>query len=371
MYNNVPCVGHSHPHVVDAIKYQVELLNVHSRYLHEDILAYAERLVNTHHPEIANVVFSCTGTEANEVALMMARGFTGGEGIICTDSAYHGNSFLVRQLSRPKKNLLVRSFPFPDSYRCEAPNPTEFYLQELCRVIESFQKDDIPISALLICSLCANEGLPNIPEGLMRQATDIVHEAGGLVIADEVQAGLGRAGRWWGYQYSDFQPDIVTMGKPLGAGIPLAATAASREIVERFRRKSRYFNTFAASPIQAAAGNAVLAVIENEGLLVNSSTVGDYFFKRLSELTDGHPHVGDIRQKGLFLAIDWVIDTASKEPDRDSAVLLVNALVDYGFLIGNAGAFGNVLKIRPPLVFTRHHADAFLDSFKSVLNDFN
>lgn len=371
MYNNVPCVGHAHPHVVEAISRQAGMLNVHSRYLHEGIVEYAERLAAHHSPSIESVVFTCTGTEANEVALLMARGATGARGIVCTDAAYHGNSTEVRKLTRRREPLAdVRPIPFPETYRYEEEgDATEFYLERLREVIAGFDDDGISFAGMLVCPILANEGLPDIPSGFMPRAADIVHAAGGLFIADEVQAGLCRTGSWWGYEVMDFVPDIVTMGKPMGAGVPLAAAAASRELVEDFRRKNRYFNTFASSPLQAAAGSAVLDVIEGEALRENADRVGRLLGARLRELQEGCEPLGDVRGHGLFVGIEWVTDRGSKTPDREGAVRVVNSLKNRGYLISNAGAFGNVLKLRPPLVFSEEDAEGFLEAFRGTLED--
>ena len=368
MYNNVPCIGHSHPHLIGAISSQVAQLNVHNRYLHEAILSYTERLVGLHHDGIQSVVMSCTGTEANEVAMMMARTITGGEGFICTDSAYHGNSAAVRQLTRARGSKTIRSIPFPESYRLDASNKADFYLNKLTEEIDTLSRNNVKLAGFLICSLCANEGLPSIPAGFFSRAQELVHQAGGVVIADEVQAGLGRSGRWWGYETSGFQPDIVSMGKPLGAGVPLAATASSQDFVTQFRQKSGYFNTFASSPLQAAAGNAVLDVFERENLIENSKAVGSYLLNELQKFNTDIETVGDTRGVGLFIAIEMVQSRESKLPDRDLAVRIVNALKNKGFLIGNAGANGNVLKLRPPLVFAKENADEFLSAYKQVVN---
>ena len=370
MYNNVPCVGHCHPHLVKTISEQVATLNVHSRYLHEGILDYAERLASHHHDGIESMVFTCTGTEANEVALMMARTATGGRGIVCTNAAYHGNSAAVRQLTRRRnEGGEVRSIPFPETYRVDAEDPLRYYLDRLHEAIESFGKDGIGFAGVLFCPILANEGLPNIPPGFMAKAAELAHAAGGLFIADEVQAGLGRTGRWWGYETQGVEPDIAVMGKPLGAGVPLAATAASRALVETFRRTSGYFNTFAASPLQAAAGNAVLDVIENDELCANAATVGEMLRARLKELQAGCEAMGDVRGHGLFIGIEWVEDRATKQADRAGAIRLVNAMKDKGFLIGNAGAYGNVVKIRPPLVFSPADAATFLAAFEETLGE--
>ncbi len=373
MYNNVPSVGHCHPHVVDAVSNQIATLNVHSRYLHEGILEYAERLTAKHHNGIHSVVFSCTGTEANEVALMMARAATGGEGIICTNAAYHGNSTEVRRLTHCKSETgNVRSIPFPEIFRfgqVDTPtaDPCDYFLHRLNDVIAGFERDGVALAGMLVCPIFANEGLPNVPAGFFSEALKMVHAAGGLLIADEVQAGLCRTGQWWGYEVMGFEPDIVTMGKPLGAGLPVAATAASRDLVETFRRDTRYFNTFASSPAQAAAGNAVLDVIESERLLESVGAVGDWLRAELANCKDRCEPMADVRGSGLFVALEWVKDRSSLTPDRHGAIRVVDKLKDRGFLTSNAGAYGNVVKLRPPLVFSQADAEEFMTAFEDVL----
>ena len=368
LYNNVPCVGHCHPQFVETVSRQVNTLNVHSRYLHESILDYAERLIARHDDSIGSIIFSCTGTEENEIALRMARLATGGRGIICTDATYHGNSVEVSKLTRPKDHRDdVRSIPFPETYRNNSTEPQKHFLEELQAVIDSFKKDNIPFAGILVCPIFANEGLPNIPAGFMPAAVDLVHDAGGVFIADEVQSGLCRTGLWWGYELMNFVPDIVTMGKPLGGGIPLAATAASTELIEMFRQHTRYFNTCASSPVQAAAGNAVLDIIEQENLCENVSTVGAFMRDRLVKIQTEHSSIGDVRGHGLFLGLEWVTDLESKAPDKEGVVKVVNALKDRGYLTSNAGAYGNVLKIRPPLVFSKDDAEEFLNAFEQTL----
>lgn len=378
MYNNVPCVGHAHPHVVEAMSRQAGTLNVHSRYLHTGILDYAERLLSHHHAGIESIVFACSGTEANEVAMMMARLATDGRGIICTDAAYHGNSAEVRKLSRVRGTNLqgseIRSIPFPQKYRpivegLGDADLTEQYLSKLQDAIDGFKEDDIPFAGMLVCPIFANEGLPDVPGGFMPRAARMVRDAGGLVIADEVQAGMCRVGTWWGYEKMDFQPDIVTMGKPLGNGYPLSAAAASRDLVENFRRNTRYFNTFASSPLQAAVGQAVLDVIEQDRLWENATKIGDYLRDRLGSITTGCEHAGDIRGHGLFTGIEWVTDRSARAPDMAGAAKVANLLKEKGFLLSNAGAQGNVVKIRPPLVFSREHADSFLPAFEATLRE--
>ena len=376
MYNNVPCVGHANPQVVEAMVKQASTLNVHSRYLHESIVRYAERLSTHHHESLTTTVFTCTGTEASEVALMMARSATGGRGIICTNAAYHGNSEEVRKLTHTPLDRKdeIRSIPFPQTYRpikesASEAELAELYLAEVGRVIEEFAADGIPFAGMLVCSILANEGLPNIPTGFMPRAAEMVRQAGGLFIADEVQAGFCRPGRWWGYEVTGFIPDIVSMGKPLGNGFPLAGVIAREELINKFRASTRYFNTFASSPLQAEVGMAVLDVIENENLCEKAANVGTYLRNQLASLPARYDAVADVRGHGLFAGLEWVSDRSARTPDRKGAAEVANRLKNKGFLVVNMGALGNVLKIRPPLVFTRQHADLFLDALSEVLRE--
>jgi len=376
MYNNVPCVGHANPDVVEAMSRQQGTLNVHSRYLHEGIVAFAERLANLHGPQIESVVFTCSGTEANEVALRMARLTTGKAGIVCTNATYHGNSEAVGKMTRigGGSNAAgdVRAIPFPEKLRPLVPGASEdalaeAYLDRLRQTIRSFEDDGTGFAGLIVCSIFANEGLPDVPRGFMPRAAEIVRAAGGLVIADEVQAGYGRTGRWWGYDVTGFAPDIVVTGKPMGNGLPLAATAASRSLVEGFRAATRYFNTFASSPLQAAVGMAVLDVIERDGLRENVAAVGTFLKAALAERKARFASIADVRGHGLFIGVEIARTDASRTPDTDKAIDVINRLKDKGFLTSNAGAYRNVVKIRPPLVFAQRHAEEFLVAFDATM----
>jgi 4-aminobutyrate aminotransferase-like enzyme len=378
MYNNVPCVGHANAAVVRAMAEQQATLNVHSRYLHEGVVGFAERLAGLHHDNIESVVFSCSGTEAVEVALGMARIVTGRRGIVCTEAAYHGNSELVGSLSyvgkkEPGKGE-IRCFPYPDLYRPLIQGGTEAELCEasLARVkgaIEGLQEDGHGFAGLIMCSIFANEGLPNIPAGFMSRVTDLVHEAGGLVIADEVQAGYARTGRWWGYDDTRFKPDIVVTGKPMGNGLPLAATAASRVLVETFRSGTRYFNTFSSSPLQAAVGMAVLDEIERRDLCSSVAKVGAHLKCELQERAKQHDFIGDVRGRGLFIGVEMVRDGLSKKPHPECADTISNCLKDKGVLVSTDGKYDNIVKIRPPLVFSFEHAEEFLAAFDETLEE--
>jgi len=378
MYNNVPCVGHANPVVVKAMAEQQATLNVHSRYLHGGIVTFAERLTGLNHDGIESVVFSCSGTEANEVAIQMARLITGNRGLICTDAAYHGNSTVVDSLSyvglSPGETSDIRSFPFPERYRplkeglsdeelCDA------YLARVATAIESLQTDGPGFAALIMCPIFANEGVPDIPSGFMSRVTDLVHKEGGLVIADEVQSGYGRTGQWWGYESSEFRPDIVVMGKPMGNGLPLGATAAKKDLIDTFRAEKDYFNTCASTPLQAAVGMAVLDEIERLDLLNNAADVGARLLTDLRGRIDMYNAIGDVRGSGLFLSIEMIKDSYSKDPDAELAVSLSDRLKYKGFLVSYAGKYENVLKIRPPLVFSHANADDFIGAFDECMEE--
>jgi 4-aminobutyrate aminotransferase-like enzyme len=378
MYNNVPCVGHANPAVVQAMAEQQATVNVHSRYLHEGIVAFAERLVGLNHESIESVVFSCSGTEAVEVAIQMARIVTGNRGLICTDATYHGNSELVGSLSYlgcpPNQSGEIRSFPFPECYRPlkEGLNEDELcaaYLAEVAAGIESLKAEGAGFAALIMCSIFANEGLPDIPCGFMSRVTDLVHGEGGLVIADEVQSGYARTGRWWGYEATQFQPDIVVTGKPMGNGLPLGATAARREFVELFRAEKDYFNTCAATPLQAAVGMAVLDEIERLDLLNHVADVGARLAGELERRIKLHSSIGDVRGCGLFISIEMIKDGDTRKPDAALTSTLSDRLKDKGFLVSYSGKYDNVLKIRPPLVFSQANADEFLEAFDECIGE--
>jgi 4-aminobutyrate aminotransferase-like enzyme len=378
LYNNVPCVGHANPRVAEAMRRQQLTLNVHSRYLHNDIVEFAERLTALHGPAVESVVFSCSGTEANDVAIRMARVATGRRGIVCSSHNYHGSSELINGLARaatdPAAFPEVRTFPFPDTYRpiqagLSETQLADLYLAELDRSIDSLQHSGTGLAAMLICPLLANEGVPTVPSDFFGRAVAMVHDAGGLVISDEVQAGYGRTGDWWGYQHAGFQPDVVVTGKPMGNGLPIAATAASRVLVEQFRDATRYFNTFASSPLQAAVGLAVLDEIEQRELLLNAAELGTRLMSELTSRAQGCDWIGDVRGRGLFVGIDVVADPTSREPDAGRALDVVNRLKDKGYLTSTDGAYDNMVKIRPPLVIAPEHIAGFLTAFDDVCED--
>jgi 4-aminobutyrate aminotransferase-like enzyme len=373
MYNNIPVVGHCNPRVVDALARQAATLVTHSRYLDETILDYAERLLGVHADGIDRVVFTCTGTEANEVAMQMARLASGGRGFICTDRAYHGNSDLVGTLTdAPLRGRAgVRAFRFPDLYRplepgLSEPEVCEQALGEVRAAIDDLATDGVPLAGMLLCSILANEGLPWIPAGFMEQAAAIVREAGGVVIFDEVQAGFCRTGRFWGYQSTGVVPDIVTMGKPIGNGLPLGACAGRPELVDLFRERTGYFNTFSSTAMHGAVGMAVLDELQDRQLDEHAGAIGAHLKAGIDAIATPYGRIGAVRQRGLFLGIEWVVDRDSRTPDAHGARAACEALKDRGFLTAPAGALHNQVKIRPPLVFDQAQADLFLEAFAEV-----
>ncbi|MEM7323631.1 MAG: aminotransferase class III-fold pyridoxal phosphate-dependent enzyme [Actinomycetota bacterium] len=374
LYNNVPCVGHANPRVAEALATQAATLNVNSRYLHPSVVDYVERLLDLHTDGIESTILACSGTEATELAIRIARRTTGHRGIICTDATYHGNSTLVGRLSwlpRGTGDGPIRSISTPQLFRplevgLDEAELKQRYLDQLAETIAGFQSDGTGFAGLMLCSILANEGLPDVPDGWFQDAVSLVRESGGVVIADEVQAGFGRSGHLWGYEAKDFTPDIVCMGKPMGNGLPVSAVAAGHEVISAYRQKQRYFNTFAATPLQAAAGTAVLDEIEERDLVSNARTIGGRLKGALTALQPDQPTMGDVRGLGLFIGVDWV-HPGTTDPDVAGAKAMVEALKDRGMLISNAGQHGNVLKIRPPLVLEQHHADLFLDAFTDAL----
>lgn len=376
-YNNIPAVGHCNARVIDAIDRQSRTLNVHSRYLNEVVVRYAERLLATFEERFDQVIFTCTGSEANEQAIRIARMVGRGKGVICTEFAYHGNTAAVDRVSplfhhHPQFFTDVRTIPVPDTYRpiggLVGDALVEAALARVESAIASLEEAGIGVAGMILCSVFANEGLPRIPPGFLSRASAMVRKAGGLVIADEVQAGFGRTGRMWGHELMGFTPDIVTMGKPMGNGYPIAALVGRADIFDAFRKKVFYFNTFAAAQVGAAAAGAVLDVIEEQQLLANACRVGAEIRAGLAALAEECPLIGTVRGEGLWVGVELVRDRVSKEPATAETRLLVNELRRSGILLSSTGPAENVLKIRPPLVFNRDNADELLTGLRRALD---
>jgi 4-aminobutyrate aminotransferase-like enzyme len=373
-YNNVPSVGHCHPHVVEAVTRQLGQLNIHNRYLHPGIIHYAERLLATLPAALSHVTFTCTGSESNDLALRLAAHFTGEEGVVVTEAAYHGNTALVTECSPSSFKQgtpppRVRVVPAPDTFRVPQERLSDTFAGHIAAAIEDLKRQGIGISALLIDSIFSSDGVFADPPGFLRAAIDVVHRAGGLVIADEVQPGFGRTGAsWWGFQRHGVEPDIVTLGKPMGNGFPLSAVVMRPEILDAFCARYGYFNTTAASPAAAAVGQAVLDVIERENLMENAVRVGGYLKQRLTEMSARHPQIVDVRGAGFYIGVE-LLTRSDAAPAPELAAAVINGLRDRRVLIGAAGRFGSVLKIRPPLCFSAVHADHLVATLDDVLTE--
>ena len=368
MYNNVPHVGHCHPHVVSAISEQAAKLNTHTRYLHENVLDYAERLTAKFSDELDIAMFCCTGSEANELALRIARTVTGAEGMIVTDFAYYGNTKAIREISTEdcpadERPPYVISVPAPDCYRgrYRGADAGERYAAHVQEAIDTLADRGIGPAAFIVDTIISSDGVVAPPAGYLKRAAEIVHAAGGLFVADEVQPGFGRTGsHFWGFEVDGSKPDIVTMGKPMGNGHPIAAVVTRGEMASAFNKADGYFNTFGGNPVSCAAAMAVLDVIENENLQQNALDVGQYIANGLVSLAGDHDVIGDIRGSGLFIGVELVTDRDERTPAISFAQRLVNDLRDRGVLTGLIGPDDNILKLRSPLVLQKSDADFML-----------
>jgi len=375
VYNNVPVAGHCHPRIISSLTDQASKLNVHSRYVSEVVVNYSEKLISLHSDNLSKLQMACSGTEAVEIAIKMARIYTGGQGIICSNATYHGNSHETFRMTIGPFEPEFRRVTYPQSYRpikegLSEAELCELYIKEVEKQIEGFSQDGIKFAGLIFCSIFANEGLPDFSKDYLSKVSKLVRDSGGVVILDEVQAGFGRTGTWWGYELSNVSPDIAVMGKPMGSGLPVSGVVTTEEISDSFHEKAFYFNTTAATPLQAAVGGTVIDIIQDEGLIENAEKIGGYLKAELLKIKDDFDYLGDIRGPGLFIGLDIVDNKEDKNPDREKAIEIVEILKGKGVLISNAGQYRNVLKLRPPLVFDSSHADFLLDelsaSFKEV-----
>ena len=366
-YNNVASVGHCHPHVVAAMARQAGVLASHTRYLHEGVLAYAERLLGHFPAELSHVMFTCTGSEANDLAFRIARAHTGGTGFIVTENAYHGVTYAIAGMSPSLGSGVdlgehVRVVPAP---RTGSETGAEF-AAGVQAAIRDMQRHGIKPAALIVDTVFSSDGVFADPAGFLAPAVAAIRAAGGVLIADEVQPGFGRTGAaMWGFQRHDVLPDMVSLGKPMGNGYPVAGLVMQPRVIEAFGAKARYFNTFGGNAVAAATAMAVLEVIEGEGLQANCAKVGAAFAEGLRGLAKGHAALGELRAVGLFLGQD-IVDGEGR-PDAARAGWIVNRLREEGVLISATGPKGHVLKIRPPMVFSVENVAFFLDRLERVL----
>ncbi|RJG44384.1 aspartate aminotransferase family protein [Mesorhizobium sp. DCY119] len=372
-YNNVASVGHCNPQVVEAIARQTTTLNTHTRYLHEGIVDYAEKLTATFPRDISQVMFTCTGSEANDLAVRVARQVTGGAGIISTKLAYHGLTNAVAEFSPSLGEFVnlgehVRTVRPPDSYTGSATSIAETFANGVEEALADLKRHGIKPAMFIVDTIFSSDGVYADPRGFLKPAVDLARKAGALFVADEVQPGFGRTGdEMWGFQRHDLLPDIVTIGKPMGNGYPMAGVVLKPDVIAEFGRNARYFNTFGGNPVAAAAGTAVLDIIQKQQLQQNARDVGGYLLEELRTLATDYPLIGDVRGAGLFIGVEIVSDAFAKAPDAKTTTRIVNGLRDRFVLISATGPRANVLKIRPPLVFSRENADFLLDALRETL----
>lgn len=373
-FNNVCHIGHAHPAVVEAMAKQASTLNTNTRYLHDNIVAYAERLTATLPDNLTVAGFTNSGSEANSLALRMMRVHTGRENAVVLDWSYHGTTQELIDISPYKFNRKggkgakphVYVAKVPDSYRAPkdwAPEDhAKLYAESVAEQIALMQAKGEGPGFFIAESIPSVAGQVFMPDGYLKHVYKMIRDAGGICIADEVQVGFGRVGsHWWAFETQDVTPDIVTMGKPIGDGHPMAAMVTTREIADSFNNGMEYFNTFGGNPVSCAVGLAVLDVIESQNLRGNALTIGNYLMDSFREMQNRYEVIGDVRGLGLFLGIELVNDRYTKEPATNIARAVCNVARRRGILMGTEGPFDNVLKMRPPMIFSKANADHLLN----------
>lgn len=368
-YNNVASVGHCHPAVVEAIAAQAAQLNTHTRYLSDAIVEFAEDFLTEFPPELRSLTMTCTGSEANDLALRVARLVTGGQGILVTRWAYHGVTSALAELSPSlgegfMQGNTVWLIDAPDTFR----HPGAFGAG-VERALEEMKQAGVKPAALLLDTIFSSDGIFSPPPQEIQRAVAQVRAAGGLFIADEVQPGFGRTGSSrWGFARYGVLPDLVSLGKPMGNGHPVAGLVGRPELFAEFGRRQRYFNTFGGNPVSCRAAHAVLQVLRREALQQNAQTTGALLREGLQKLAARYPVIGDVRGEGLFIGVELVSDQRNT-PAPEQAAYVVNAMRRKQILISATGPSANVLKIRPPLVFQPEHAALLLETLAEVLGE--
>ncbi len=376
--NNVAHVGHEHYEVVKAGRGQMALLNTNTRYLHKNINELAQLLLSTFPPELNVVHFVNSGSEANELALRMAKTITEGKGFIASEVGYHGNTNACIDVSSYKfdgkggkgKPDHVEIFPLPDGFRGKyrGENTGKLYAEEVLKCIQNLKQKNIPLAGLIVESIISCGGQIELPEGFLQKSFELVRAENGVCIIDEVQVGCGRVGKtFWGFQLHKVIPDIVTIGKPLGNGHPLAAVVCTTEIADKFANGMEFFNTFGGNPVSCAIGAAVLRTIKDENLQENALEVGCFLKKELKQLAQDFPIIGDVRGQGLFLGFELV--DANLIPLEAQTTYLINRMKEFGILLSSDGPDHNVIKIKPPMVFSMENAKEFLYYLRKVCGE--
>ena len=374
-YNNVPVVGHAHPRVVDAISRQAATLNTNTRYLHEHVVDLAERLTATLPEALDTVMFVNSGSEANDLAWRLATTVTGADAGLVTEWGYHGVTAAIADFSpsewpHGEQPSGVETFAAPDTYRgryADANDPASVAREEVVGAVARLAERGRRPAALFLDSTFTADGIfvpaPDVVAGIIAAARD----AGALYVADEVQSGHGRTGELWGHTRWGVVPDVVTLGKPMGNGHPVAAVITRAEIADRFGAQTTFFSTFGGNPVASAAALAVLDVLKDDRLLAHAVRVGDELRARLAELSTHHPAIGDVRGRGLMTGVELVRDPATREQAADLAARIKDEMAERGVLIGTTGRLKNVLKIRPPLIISPDEAGLIARRLDEVL----
>ncbi|XP_048760525.2 5-phosphohydroxy-L-lysine phospho-lyase-like [Ostrea edulis] len=387
--NNVCHVGHCHPHVAEEACKQIRTLNTNSRYLHDNLVLLAKKITSTLPEKLSVVYLVNSGSEANDLAIRLARHYTRGTEMITLDHAYHGHVSSVMDISPYKLRTNVDGshvqpehvhvVPCPDSYRGkyrdDQYSPTEVsqkYADEVKDVINRVQEQGKKVCFYIAESMQSCGGQIIMPEGYLKQVYKYVQDAGGVCIADEVQVGFGRVGsHFWAFQPEGVEPDIVTMGKPMGNGHPVAAVVTTQEISDKFKASGmQYFNTYGGNPVSCAVALAVLHVMEEEKLQDHAQKVGNYWINKVTELKQKFPIIGDVRGRGLFVGIDLVKDRETREPATQEAQTVVRRMKEEArILISSDGPYNNVLKTKPPMCFSQENVDRFCLKLSEILTD--
>ncbi|MDR5652038.1 aspartate aminotransferase family protein [Ruixingdingia sedimenti] len=374
MYNNVPVVGHGHPEVIEAVTRQMRQLNTHTRYVVGVVDDYIEALKATLPAGLDNVVLTCSGSEANDLAMRLARRVSGGQGIIVTENAYHGNTAIVTEVSP----AAIRNTALAEHVvTVPAPSRENFgddiaggFAGAVEAAIRQLRRRGIAPAALLVDTIFSSDGVHADPAGFLVPAVAAMRKAGGLFIADEVQPGFGRTGEaFWAVQRHGIEPDILTMGKPMGNGFPMAAMATHPEYLDAYCDDYGYFNTFGGNPVAAAAGHATLRVIQREGLMENARDIGARLRAELRAIADRSPCLAAVRGTGLFIGIDVCEPDRPRTPAPERTLRILEALQGRNILTGSAGKFGATIRVRPPLCITRDQADIFIDTFSAIMSE--
>ncbi|MEB8330705.1 aminotransferase class III-fold pyridoxal phosphate-dependent enzyme [Flavobacteriaceae bacterium KMM 6897] len=376
--NNVAHVGHEHPDVVRAGREQIALINTNTRYLHENINHLAKELLETLPPELSVLHFVNSGSEANELAIRMVKAVTGERDIIASEVGYHGNTNICIDISSYKFDGKggkgapehTHIFPLPDAFRGKyrGEHTAESYAKEVQQQIDTIHAKGRKVGGFIIEPIISCGGQIVLPHGFLKLAYEKVRAAGGLCISDEVQVGCGRMGKtFWGFQLHGVVPDIVTIGKPLGNGHPLAAVACTKEVAEKFANGMEFFNTFGGNPVSCAIGAEVIKVVKREKLQAHALKVGEFLKLELKKLALDYPIIGDVRGEGLFLGIE-LVDAAMK-PLADQTDYLASRMKEHGILMSTDGPDHNVLKIKPPMVFTQENAIELIYYLRKILTE--